>query len=156
MFYKIGFYVLLVLVIAAGWLFVRSNPMKNEGAASWTEYYSSAPAETIKFLSENFGIRYEKSKENAAGGMEYTILRARGQFWPFAGIMALPKLPDGTLADPHTLVYLTVMDYDASHQKMIDGGAKPLLTNQVAAGMKFGIYIIPGGLEIGIAQYGVK
>ena len=156
MFYKIGFYILLAIVIAAGWMFVRSNPMKNEGAASWIEIYSSAPSETIRFLSDNFGIKYEKSKDSAAGGMEYTLLKADGQFWPFGGIMGLPEMDGGKKVPPHTMIYLTVDDYGAAHKRMVDGGAEVVLTNQVAGGMKFGIYIIPGGIEIGIAQYGMK
>ena len=155
-FYKIGFYILLVVVLLGGWMFVRANPMKNEGTASWVEMYSYAPEETIKFLNENFGIVYKKSPEAVPNGMTYNILRARHQFWPFAGIMGLPTLPDGTKVKPHTVVYLTVKDYDAARAKMLRSGAQELFGNQYAAGMKFGIYTIPGDIEIGIAQYGVK
>ena len=155
MFYKIGFYILLAIVIAAGWMFVRSNPMKNEGAASWIEIYSSVPTETIKFLADNFGIHHEKSKD-AMDGMEYTLLKADGQFWPFGGIMGLPKMENGKTAPPHTMIYLTVNDYAAAHKKMVAGGAEVILADRVAGGMKFGIYVIPGGIEIGLAQYGVK
>jgi len=156
MFYKIGFFVLLALLIAAGWVFMRANPMKNEGAASWTEFYSDAPSDTMKFLNDNFGITSEKYKEAEENGINYYSLKAKGQFWPFAGVMDMPTLPDGTKVPPHTMVYLTVKDYDATHAKIIADGAKPLLTDEYAAGMKFGIYEIPGGLRIGIAQYGVK
>ena len=156
MFYKIGFFVLLVLLILAGWVFMRSNPMKNEGAAGWTEFYSGAPAETMKFLSDNFGIKSEKFAESTENGMDYHSLKAAGQFWPFAGIMDVNKLPVEAKVPPHTMVYLTVKDYDATHAKIIADGAKPMLANHYAAGMKFGIYEIPGGLTIGVAQYGVK
>ncbi|MCL2538636.1 MAG: hypothetical protein FWF34_01635 [Alphaproteobacteria bacterium] len=156
MFWKVGFFVLLALLIVAGWVFMKANPMKNEGAASWTEFYSSAPAETMQFLKDNFGISNEKFSETAAGGMDYHSLKARGQFWPFAGVMEVPTLPDGSKPAPHTIVYLTVKDYDATHAKIVAAGAKPLFANEYAAGMKFGVYLIPGGLTIGIAQYGVK
>jgi len=156
MFYKIGFFVLLVIVILGAWVFMRANPMKNQGAAGWTEFYSTAPAATAKFLADNFGIKNEKRKPGASDGIDYTVLKAAGQLWPFAGMMAPPMLPDGTKVGPHTIVYLTVKDYDAMHGKITAAGAKPLVANQVASGMKFGVYVIPGGLEIGIAQYGVK
>ena len=92
MFYKIGFFVLLAVVIAGAWVFVRANPMKNEGAASWIDFYSESPEETVKFLSDNFGIRYEKYKEPTSIGTEYIVLRAARQLWPFAGLM--PFLSD--------------------------------------------------------------
>ncbi|MCL2748668.1 MAG: hypothetical protein FWE50_01190 [Alphaproteobacteria bacterium] len=157
MFYKIGFFVLLAIVIAGVFVFIRSNPMKNEGAASWTEFYSNAPEETMKFLSDNFGIKSEKFADGAENnGMDYFSLKAKGQFWPFAGVMDNTKLPVEGKVPPHTMVYLTVKDYDATHAKIVAAGAKPLLESQYAAGMKFGIYEIPGGLTIGVAQYGVK
>jgi len=156
MFYKIGFFVLLAIVIAGTFVFIRSNPMKNEGAASWTEFYSNAPAETMKFLADNFGITSEKFAEAEENGMDYFSLKAKGQFWPFAGVMDVTKLPVEAKVPPHTMVYLTVRDYDATHTKIIADGAVAMLDNHYAAGMKFGIYKIPGGLTIGVAQYGVK
>jgi len=156
MFYKIGFFVLLAVLIAAGCLFIRSNPMKNQGAAGWTEFYSAAPQETMTFMSDVFGIKHEKFKEQTNEGLDYYSLKADGQFWSFAGVMAQPTMPDGTKVPPSTMVYLTVKDYDAVHEKMIEHGARAHSTGIYAAGMKFGIYEIPGGLVIGVAQYGVK
>ncbi|MCL1902156.1 MAG: hypothetical protein FWG18_00835 [Alphaproteobacteria bacterium] len=155
-FYKIGFYTLLIIVILGGWVFVRANPMKNEGALSWSEFYSAAPEETLSFLNNTLGIQYEKFGETTPMGLDYFSMRARRQFWPFAGVIGLFTLPDGTQIKPHTIAYLTVKDYDATREKFLAGGAVEILGNQMAAGMKFGIYTIPGGIEIGIAQYGVR
>lgn len=147
----------MAIVIAGVWVFIRANPMKNEGAASWTEFYSDAPAETMKFLADNFGIGAEKFADGAENnGMDYFSLKAKGQFWPFAGVMDVTKLPIEAKVPPHTMVYLTVKDYDATHAKIIADGATAMLVGEYAAGMKFGIYQIPGGLTIGVAQYGVK
>ncbi|MCL2331830.1 MAG: hypothetical protein FWC61_04815 [Proteobacteria bacterium] len=151
-FFKIGFFVLLAVVIAGGWVFVKANPMKNTGAASWTDFYSSDPAATMKFLNDNFGITAEQSKESA-DNMVYYVLKAKGQMWPFAGITDVPMLPDGTKVNQHTTVYLTVKDYAAMHQKMLAAGATAVVADKFAGGMKFGIYTIPGGITIGIAQY---
>ena len=159
MFYKVGFFVLLVIVILGAWVFMKANPMKNQGAASWTEFYSSSPVETTKFLETVFGIKSEKYIDPShTDGMEYFSLKAKGQFWPFAGVIdpAQLPMPDGMTIPPHTMVYLTVKDYASAHQKMLDAGATAMLADQVAAGMRFGVYMIPGGLTIGIAQYGVK
>lgn len=127
--------------------------MMNEGANSWTEFYSENPKETISFLNKTFGIKSEKGKEPAADGEEYNILKAGGQMWPFAGIMELPK-HNGEPIAPGTMVYLTVKDYDAAHNKMIANNAQSLIDHKYVSGMKFGIYMIPGGVKIGIAQYG--
>ncbi|MDR1695694.1 MAG: hypothetical protein LBR69_03580 [Endomicrobium sp.] len=153
MFFKAGFFVLLAVVAGMFWVFVKSNPMQNEGANSWTEFYSSNPAETIAFLDKTFAIKSEKNKEPAADGAEYNILKAGGQMWPFAGIMELPK-QDGKPIEPGTMVYLTVKDFDAAHNRMIANGAKSLMDKMYAGGMTFGIYAIPGGITIGIAKYG--
>ncbi len=156
MFFKVGFFVLLFVVIALVWMFMRVNPMISEGAGSWTEYYSSDPAATIKFLNEAFGIKAETSNTDALGNMEYTTLKAKGQLWPFAGIMNLPEMPDGQKIEPGTMVYLTVKNYDETHRKIVEAGAEVRVNAYVAGGMKFGVYGIPGGVIIGVAQYGVK
>jgi len=149
MFWKIGFFVLLSLVLAMGWLFIKVNPMKTEGASSWIDIYSAAPDETIKFLGTTFGTEIAEVKPGAVNGMDYTIIKAKGQIWPFAGVMALP-MPG---AQPHSMIYLTVKDYAKAHERMIANGATAVVTDESAGGMKFGIYIIPGGVDIGIAEY---
>jgi predicted enzyme related to lactoylglutathione lyase len=153
MFFKIGFFVLLFLVILMVWVFMRSNPMTNQGANGWTEFYSSNPTKTIKFLGDTFGIKSQAGKDTPTG-MDYKVLKAPKQLWPFAGIMDIPNLPNGKKADQKTMVYLTVKNYDEAHKKMLKNGAKAYIDHQSAGGMKFGIYEIPGGVAIGIAQYG--
>ena len=155
MFYKIGFYILLIIVILAGGVFIKSNPMKNQGAMSWADIYSNDPSATIGFLNQNFGITVASTNPTPTG-QEYSVIKAKGQLWPFAGVMATPVMPDGTEVPEHTVMYLTVTDYAATHEKMLATGAKSLLDNVNAEGMLFGIYQIPGGVTIGIAQYGVK
>ncbi|MDR1027010.1 MAG: hypothetical protein LBL46_01175 [Rickettsiales bacterium] len=152
MFWKIGFIVEFAIIALAAILFMKSNPMKNEGAASWIDIYSKAPTETIKFLGDTFGIEVANTTKSVDGpmpGMEYSAIKARGQLWPFAGVMGMPLKE----MVPHTMSYLTVKDYKAAHDKMIANGAKAVLTDQYAGGMRFGIYIIPGGVDIGIAQW---
>ncbi|MDR2870340.1 MAG: hypothetical protein LBV04_07820 [Deferribacteraceae bacterium] len=158
MFFKIGFFVLLVAVIALVVLFMRTNPMKAEGVGSWIDYYSAEPEATIKFLSDNFGIQAQAQSTSVDGKM-YTTLKAKGQPWPFAGIMAPPTNPDGSMVPPSTMVYLTTNNYEETHNKMMATGAVALaeaqvINDQTASKMTFGIYIIPGGVTIGVAQYG--
>lgn len=152
MFWKIGFFVLLALLIAASWIFIKSNPMKNEGAASWVDIYSAAPDETVTFLGNVFGIKQVKS-EDSAQGMDYKVIKANGQLWPFAGVMGLPTDGFGQKAQPGTMIYLTVKNHAEMSQKMIDNGATLTFGPKIAGGMEFSIYEIPGGLYIGIAQY---
>jgi predicted enzyme related to lactoylglutathione lyase len=155
MFFRVGFFILLAVVIMFVFLFVRNSPVKAVGAGSWIEYYSEDTAATIKFLNENFGIQ-TVSTTQTPDGMEYTIIKSGRQLWPFAGIMGLPKDAAGEAVPPSSLVYLTVKDYDSAHQKMIETGAVADMTSKIAGNMKFGIYTIPGGITIGIAQYGLE
>jgi predicted enzyme related to lactoylglutathione lyase len=155
MFYKIGFFVLLIIVVLGGWLIVQVNPMKNQGAMSWAEMYSEDPAATLFFLNRTLGVRVANTTKTP-DGMIYNVIRARRQIWPFAGVMGLPRLPDGEEIAPGTIIYLTVRNYAAAHEAMIEHGAVAHQTGLIAEGMKFGIYTIPGGVTIGIAQYGVK
>lgn len=152
MFYKIGFYVLLVLVILFGWVAVKSNPMTNMRAFVWTEFYSENPAETLAFLQDNFGISVVSTSENMLGG-EYNVIQKSGALWPFAGVMDLPTLPDGSRVPPHTIIYLTVTNFDSAHDRIVAAGAIAHVSHKEAGGMKFGIYTIPGGLVVGVAEY---
>ena len=151
MFYKIGFYILLVLVILFVGVSFKTNPMVNTGALSWVDIYSNNPAETIEFLNKNFEITVTETKPSGLG-TDYSIIKARGQMWPFAGIMQTPEK-----AYPSAMIYLTVKDMDAAHEKAIASGARAVVEPMVVdGGMKFGAYEIPGGVTIGITQYGVK
>jgi hypothetical protein len=64
--------------------------------------------------------------------------------------MGRPERDDMT---PHAMIYLTVRNYAAAHKKMIANGAKTIIADEYSDGMKYGIYIIPGGIDIGIAEY---
>jgi len=124
--------------------------MMNEGAPGWLEIYSKNPDATLKFLAETFGTRIASRKESAVAGMDYAVIRARGQIWPFAGVMGRPEKDDMA---PHAMIYLTVRDCAATHKKMVANGAKTIIADEYSDGMKFGIYVIPGGIDIGIAEY---
>jgi len=152
MFYKIGFFVLLIIVIAMLWLFMRVNPMMNEGSPSWIDISSKSPDETIRFMNNVFGISVMHETKTASSGLDYKVVRGPGQIWPFAGVMPLPDKD----FEPQSMIYITVRDYDAANKKMIQNGAKPILSDQKAAGMRFGIYIIPGGIHLGIAEWNRK
>lgn len=149
MFWKIGFFALLALVILMVRVFMKVNPMMSEGSASWIDIYSKDKTATIKFLKEVFGTTVMESKASMSPGIDYKVVKAKGQMWPFAGIMDLPdkKMP------PHAMIYITVKDYAAAHKKMLKNGAKVMMADKYAGGMKFGIYIIPGGVDIGIAEW---
>lgn len=154
MFYKIGFFILLAIVIAFVWLFLWTNPMKNTGAMSWVDIYSSNPTATIGFLNENFGITVVDTTKDSVG--EYNVIKAKGQVWPFAGIMARPKLANGALVPAGSMIYLTVKNFDEAHAKMVATGAKVNVEKMYAGGMWFGVYEIPGNIVIGIAEYSAK
>jgi len=152
--HAIGFWVFLAVLCAAVWLFVRVNPMKLEGMSSWIEMYSDDALATEKFLHAQFGIKIA-SRGKSVSGDNYFIIQAAKSFWPFAGIMQIDRKKAGQeKLYPHTATYFTTADYDATHKKMLAAGAKPILACYVAGGMKFGVYIIPGGVEIGLVQYG--
>ncbi len=152
MFYKISFWVLLAALLTCIGLFLCTNPMKTTGALSWVDIYSDKPEETIGFLNENFGITVQDTTESATGE-KYNILKTKGQLFPFAGIMENPTLPDGRRAPAGSTIYLTVQDYDAAHAKAVASGAVPYANHLYAKGMKFGFYMIPGNVVIGIVQY---
>ncbi|MCL1785978.1 MAG: hypothetical protein FWG39_02400 [Alphaproteobacteria bacterium] len=155
MFYKISTFVLLLIVVFGAWVFMRANPMKNQGAMSWAEMYSDNPAMTLHFLDKTLGIKVSDTIKMNDGSI-YNAVKARGQFWAFGGVMGLPTMQDGTQVAPGSMIYLTVKDYDKSHEAMVEYGAVAHLVGQVAEGMKFGVYTIPGGVTVGIAQYDVK
>lgn len=152
MFYKIGFWILLVIVIAFVGLFLKTNPMKSTGAASWVEFYSDTPAETISFLENNFGIKVVNTTKTPMD-VDYSIVKAKGQLWPFAGVMQTMTMPDGKQIPAGTVVYLTVKDYNAAHEKAMASGATANATHLRTEDMLFGFYTIPGNVNIGIVQY---
>ena len=152
MFYKIGFYILLVLLIGCVALFLKTNPMKTTGALSWIDIYSNNPTATVEFLNDNLGIKTTAAHKTPTG-QDYIIIKAPGQVWPFAGVMETPKLPDGSRGPVGTTAYLTGKDYDAMHDKVVAAGATPISTHMITDGMKFGFYVIPGDVGIALVQY---
>ena len=121
----------------------------------WTEFYSSDSEKTLAFMEKNFGIKKVATTESA-GDIKYNVIRPAGSLWPTAGVMDIPVLPDGSQISPSTMIYITVENYHAAHDKIVADGAVPHIVGQVAGGMRFGVYTIPGGLVIGVAEYGVK
>ncbi|MCL2338484.1 MAG: hypothetical protein FWC51_00840 [Proteobacteria bacterium] len=153
MFYKIWFYLSLIAVLAGGWAYRRMDATRNVGAQSWVGMYSTSPTDTAAFLQRVFGTRTNNVRA-ADPNMDYILLTARRQFWPFGGVMTLPPEFSGA---PHTMAYLTTLDFEVTHREMILAGARAIMSPRVVGSgrnrMKYGIYIIPGGIEIGVAQY---
>jgi len=153
MFYKIWFWISVVALLGCGWAFMRLDPTRNAGAQSWVGMYSTAPNDTVAFMQKVFGMR-TTDMYAADPNTDYIMLTARRQFWPFAGVT---KLPPEFVCIEHTVAYLTTTDYDTTHRKMMAAGAREITTNRIVGSgsqkMRFGIYMIPGGVEIGVAQY---
>ena len=151
-FYKIGFYILLSLVAAMVWVFIKVNPMLTEGANSWLDLYSADAPATLSFLEKHFGV-LQKDKKLSASGSDYYLLKAQGQLWPFAGLMQIGEYEKGLGLAPRASIYLTVKDYASKHKELMDAGAKPIIDNKEAGGMRFGIYVIPGGIDLGVVEW---
>lgn len=153
---KILLYVVLAvsLLINACVLYIvlAKNPMKVQGDKSWTDLYTNDIDATFKFLNENLGVQVVKVPENP-NGEDYRVLKAKGGIFPYAGLMQISEEHKKEGLKPHAAIYITVDNYDEMHKKFIEQGAKPQLENYQVNNMKFGIYVIPGGLDIGIVQY---
>lgn len=153
---KILLYVVLSvsLLINAfiAYIVIAKNPMKIQGDKSWTDLYTNDINATIKFLSDNLDIQVVKSPDNN-NGIDYRVIKAKEGVFPFAGLMQINEEHKKEGLKPHATIYITVDNYDEMHKKFIEQGAKAELENFKVNNMKFGIYIIPGGLDIGIVQY---
>lgn len=128
--------------------------MKIDGQHSWIDIYSEDADETLAFLNKTLGIK-EISMKNEKG-VHYKVIKAAKGVFPFAGIMQITQEQKDQGLFPHATIYLTVNDYDAMHDKFVESGAKVQMSHSIVDKMKFGIYVIPGGTDIGIVQYGVK
>lgn len=153
-FYMFGFYALLLVVICCGILFIKINPMKINGQVSWADLYSNNSAATAEFLNKTMGIESQKTENN--DGMDYTLIKGKKALFPSAGIMQITDEWRKEGLVPHSTLYFTVINYDETEQKMLENGAKTLVPATIKYGMKFGIYMIPGDLDIAIVQYQVK
>lgn len=154
MFYIIGFYILLLIVICFIVLFLKLNPTKIAGQVSWADIYSNNAVLTSEFLNKTLGIKSEKTENT--DGVDYTIIKAKKAIFPSAGIMQITDEFKNKGLTPHSTLYFTVDNYEKAEQKMIENGAKILVPVIVKKGMKFGYFLIPGNLDIAIVQYGVK
>lgn len=153
-FFKIGFFVSLLLNIAAVVFFFMNNPMAIEGQHSWMDLYTNNANATTKFLDDNFGIKVTDAKKE--GDFDYRLIKAEKALWPFAGVMQISESMKKSGMKPRATIYLTTKDYDKKHEQLVKNGAKAVLSHKQVENMKFGIYIIPGGLDIGVVQYNVK
>jgi len=148
------FLISLLLNIFLVYIIIAKSPMKLEGAMPWVDLYSDDADATLKFLYEKLGIEVSAtSKEN---NIDYRIIKAKKGLMPFAGVMQIDEQHRNEGLKPHAAIYLTVKNYDEMHKKFIDSGAISIVENMMIKNMKFGIYIIPGGLDIGIVEFNVK
>jgi len=145
----------LLLNLITAYIIFAKNPMVVQGDKSWVDMYTNDADATEKFLNENLGIKVvDRSKEDS--GMDYRVIQAKDGLFPYAGIMQICDKMKKDKVTPHSTAYFTVKNYDAMSKQFQEKGAKVLLDGMVLEGMKFGFFVIPGGLEIGIVQYGVK
>ncbi len=149
-----GFYALLIVLICCGILFTKINPMKINGQISWADLYSNNAAATTDFLNKTMGIESQKIENN--DGIDYTLIKGKKALFPSAGIMQITDEWRKEGLVPHATLYFTVSNYDETEQKMLENGAKTLVPAMVKNSMKFGVYMIPGDVDIAIVQYQVK
>lgn len=147
-----GFYIFLISTLALLFILLRMNPTKLNGALTWSDIYSNNSRATIDFFSTVFGSKAQPIE--MPDNLEYTILKAPKSLFPSVGIMQITDEFRGQGLLPHSTPYFSVTDYQTTHQKMLENGAKVLRPAMVKNGMKFGIYLIPGDLDIAIIQFG--
>lgn len=141
----------ILMNIVTLYVIISKNPMKLQGEKSWVDLYSSDSDATVKFLNENLGIKVVATSNE--GGMDYRVIKSESGMFPYAGVMQISEEYKKQGLVPHATIYLTVKDYDKMHKQFLEKGAKAVIENKVIENMKFGIYVIPGGLDIGIIQY---
>lgn len=142
----------LFLNALTAYIVIAKNPMKIQGDKSWTDLYTYDIDATYKFLNENLGVQVTKTPDNGKG-IDYRVIKAEKGIFPYAGLMQISKEHKKEGLKPHATIYLTVKNYEEMHKKFIEQGAKPEVENLKVNNMIFGIYVIPGGLDIGIVQY---
>lgn len=151
-FLNIVLAVSLLINAMTAYIIFAKNPMKVQGDKSWTDLYTNDIDATLKFLSDNLDIQVTKTPDNGMG-IDYRVLKAKNGIFPYAGLMQISEEHKNEGLKPHAAIYITVDDYDKMDKKFIEQGAKPQLQNLKVNNMIFGIYVIPGGLDIGIVQY---
>jgi len=143
----------LLLNATAAYVILAKNPMKIQGDKSWVDMYTNDADATEKFLNENLGIKVVQTYKD---DIDYRVIKAKGGLFPYAGIMQICDEMKKENVLPHSTAYFTVKNYDEMSKQFQENGAKVLLDGMIKEGMKFGFFIIPGGIEVGIVQYGVK
>lgn len=151
-FLNVALAVSLLLNAMTVYVIFAKNPMKIQGDKSWTDLYTNDIDATYKFLNENLDVQSMAIPDNGKG-IDYRVIKAKNGMFPYAGLMQIDEKQKKEGLKPHSTIYLTVENYDEMHKKFIKNGAKPQLENFKVRDMKFGIYVIPGGLDIGIVQY---
>lgn len=144
----------LLLNAATAYIILAKNPMKVQGDKSWVDMYTNDVNATEKFLNENLGIKVVQT--NNENDMDYRVIKAKDGLFPYAGIMQMSDEMKKENVQPHAIVYFTVKDYDQMSKRFQEQGAKVLLDGMFMKDMKFGFFVIPGGIDVGIVQYGVK
>lgn len=142
----------LLLNAMTVYVIFAKNPMKIQGDKSWTDLYTNDIEATYKFLNENLDVQTMAIPDNRKG-IDYRVIKAKNGMFPYAGLMQIDEKHKKEGLKPHATIYVTVDNYDQMHKKFVENGAKPQLENFKVRDMKFGIYVIPGGLDIGIVQY---
>lgn len=153
---KILLYTLLAVSLflnaLTAYIVIAKNPMKIQGDKSWTDLYTNDIDATQKFLKDNLDVNVVKTPDNKMG-IDYRVVKAKDGIFPYAGLMQISNEHKKEGLKPHATVYLTVKNYEEMHKKFIEQGAKPEVENLKVNNMIFGVYVIPGGLDIGIVQY---
>ncbi len=144
----------LLLNAITAYIVFAKNPMVVQGDKSWVDMYSNDADATEKFLNENLGIKTVRKIKNE--GFNYRIIQAKDGIFPYAGVMQIDAAMKKENVQPHATIYFTVKNYDEMSKQFQKNGAKVLLDAMVMENMKFGFFIIPGGIDVGIVQYGVK
>lgn len=142
----------LLLNAVTLYIVLAKNPMKVQGDKSWTDLYTDDIDATYKFFNENLDVQVMNCPDNHKN-IDYRVIKAKNGIFPYAGLMQISEEHKKEGLRPHATIYITVDNYDEMHKKFIEQGAKPQLENFTVNNMKFGIYVIPGGLDIGIVQY---
>lgn len=148
----IALFCLSVLMnLAVVGMFIVKNPMRLNGQQSWIDMYSENSDATTKFLNETLGIKVTAAVNK--NGIDYRVIKAKDGLFPYAGVMQITNKFRAEGLTPGSTIYLTVTDYESMHKTFISKGAVAKMDHITEANMLFGIYVIPGGLDVGLVQY---
>lgn len=151
-FHLIGFYVLLALVIVMAIYIRKTTPYLIKGGISWSDVYSNNANATADFVKKIFNMSV-KTQDFQGDSMDYRLVKADGALFPTFAIMQITDEYREKGMLPHSTLYFTVKKYDDVHKAMLENGAKVLVEPQTKNDMHFGIYLIPGDVDIAIIEY---